>query len=224
MHHLKQRNVKIALIVLAVLFFLSSLFNAKLVAFFFNYLVLYRYVTLFVIVFLAGLCVPIPMNILLMGVGALSVAGHFNFSTALLLAVIANVSGDMVAFLFFRKFSHDILREKFIKKYPFFLRLEEHFIAHTYIAIFISRIVGIFGTPVNFLSGLMKINPFVFFTFDLMGNFVFAFLFLRLGHIVGDQWIVISKFVGTIMSALSVLIFLAIIFFLFYRKKIISRS
>jgi membrane-associated protein len=223
MHHLKQRNVKIALIVLAIAFFLASFFNSTLVTFFFNYLVLYRYVTLFAIVFLAGLCVPIPMNILLMGVGALSVEGHFNFSTALLLAVIANVSGDITAFLFFRKYGQDILREKFIHKYPFFLRLEEHFIDHTYLSIFISRIVGIFGTPVNFLSGITKVNPFVFFTFDLMGNLVFVFLFLRLGYFVGEEWVVISKFVGSIMSALSVLIFLTVIFFVFYRKKVASK-
>jgi membrane-associated protein len=219
MHHLKPRNVKIAIVVLAVLFLFASLFNSTLVTFFFNYLVLYRYVTLFVIVFLAGLCIPIPMNILLMGVGALSVGGHFNFSTALLLAVIANVSGDMTAFLFFRYYAQDILREKFIQKYPFFLRLEEHFKKHTNISIFLSRIIGIFGTPVNFLSGLTKVNPFVFFTFDVVGNLVFAFLFLKLGYIVGDKWLVISKYVGTIMSILSVSVFLFIVFYVIYKKK-----
>ena len=219
MHHFKQRNVKIALIVLAVLFLLAAFFNSKLVVFFFNYLVLYRYVTLFVIVFLAGLCVPIPMNILLVGVGALSVEGHFHFSTALLLAVIANVSGDLTAFAFFRKYGHQILRDKFASKYPFFLRLEEHFKDHTYIAIFVSRIIGIFGTPVNFLSAVTRVNPFVFFTFDIMGNLVFVFLFLQIGYFVGEEWMNISKFIGSIMSALSVAVFLFIIAFVFYKKR-----
>jgi membrane-associated protein len=219
MHHLKQRNVKIGLIILATLFLIAPFFNSELVTFFFNYLVLYRYATLFTIVFFAGLCVPIPMNVLLMGVGALSVQGHFNFSTALLLTVIANVSGDLVAFMFFRVYAHDILREKYVTKYPFFLRLEEHFKNHTYLAIFVSRIIGIFGTPVNFLSGMIKLNPFVFFTFDAIGNLVFAFLFLRIGYIVGENWITISKFVGTFMSVLSALIFILIIAFIFLKKR-----
>ncbi len=219
MHHLKQRYVKVLLGILAVLFLFAIFFNSWVVTFFFNYLVLYRYVTLFVIVFLAGLCIPIPMNILLMGVGALSVGGHFNFSTALLLAVIANVSGDMTALMFFRHYAHDILREKFVNKYPFFLRLEEHFKAHTNISIFFSRIIGIFGTPVNFLSGLTKVNPFVFFTFDIIGNLVFVFLFLKLGYLVGDKWLVISKFVASFMSAISVIIFISLVAFVFYKKK-----
>ncbi len=224
MHHLKPRNVKIALTVLVILFLFATFFNSTVVTFFFNYLVLYKYATLFVIVFLAGLCVPIPMNILLMGVGALSVEGYFNFSTALLLAVIANVSGDMTAFLFFRKYGHDILREKFIHKYPFFLRLEEHFIAHTNLSIFASRIIGIFGTPVNFLSGITKVNPFVFFTFDVIGNLVFVLLFLKLGYFVGDKWLVISKFVGTFMSIISILVLVFVVVLVFYKKKVAQRT
>jgi membrane protein DedA with SNARE-associated domain len=212
MHHLKQRNVKIALIIFAIVFFLSSLFNSQLVAFIFHYLVLYRYITLFVVVFLAGLCVPIPMNILLLGTGALAAKGHFDFNLALFLTVVANVLGDVIAYLFFRKYARDILRDKFVEKYPFFLWLEEFFKAHTYISIF-------FGTPVNFLSGLTNVKPHIFVIFDFMGDLTFALIFLRLGYVVGDNWVTLSKSIGTIISAVSVIIVFIIVFLIFYKKN-----
>ena len=216
---INYRYVKVFASLLILLFLVAFWFNEYLVDFFLSYLLLYKYTTLFIIVFLAGLCIPIPMNILLLAVGALSIEGHFNFMLALTTATIANVCGDLVALFLFRKYSHAILRDQYAEKYSFFIRLEEFFQAHTNTAIFVSRIIGIFCTPVNFLSGYMKISPLRFAFFDSLGNFAFAFLFLKLGFWVGDKWLAVSDFVSTIMGIFAVIIFFALFSVLFYNRK-----
>ncbi|OGJ07149.1 hypothetical protein A3I95_00070 [Candidatus Nomurabacteria bacterium RIFCSPLOWO2_02_FULL_44_12] len=168
--------LRVFLIFFLVLFILVFFFSESLVGFFLSYLLLYKYTTLFIIVFLAGFCVPIPINILLMAVGALSLEGNFNFYLALVTGSIANLLGDVAALFIFRRYGHAILRDKFVQKYSFFIRLERFFERHVNISIFVSRIIGIFGTPVNFLSGYLKISITRFVIFDYIGNFVFEIL------------------------------------------------
>ena len=111
--------LRVFLIFFLVLFILVFFFSESLVGFFLSYLLLYKYTTLFIIVFLAGFCVPIPINILLMAVGALSLEGNFNFYLALVTGSIANLLGDVAALFIFRRYGHAILRDKFVQKYSF---------------------------------------------------------------------------------------------------------
>ncbi len=215
---INPRHVKIIVGILALVFLVILFLNSYLIDFALSYLLVYRYLTLFIIVFLAGFCVPIPVNILLMAAGALSSTGLFNFYYSFAIATVANATGDVIAYLLFRKYSHEILREKYAMKYPFFLRLEQYFQSHTSLSIVVSRLVGIFGTPVNFLSGYFKIPAWQFITFDLIGNTIFVYFFLRLGAWLGDRWIAISNFVGTIMSVLSFAILFFLIYILFFKK------
>ncbi len=215
---LNSRHVKIIFGLLAVLFLIVLFSNKYIVSVSLQYLDTYRYVTLFIIVFLAGFCVPIPVNVLLMAAGALSGGGFFDFYACYAIATIANALGDNIAFLLFRKYSHKILRDKYATKYSFFVRLEEYFQKHTNLSIVVSRLIGIFGTPINFLAGYFKIPVLQFATFDLIGNLIFVFFFLRLGFWLGDKWIAISNFVGTIMSVLSFGILFVLIYVLFIKK------
>ena len=80
---LNPRYVKIILALVGVLFLFLLIFNDYAIDFFLSYLLLYRYLTLFILVSLAGFIVPIPINVLLMAVGALSVKGFFDFRTDL---------------------------------------------------------------------------------------------------------------------------------------------
>ncbi|HEY4503392.1 MAG TPA: VTT domain-containing protein [Candidatus Paceibacterota bacterium] len=216
---INPRYLKIIAGVLLLLFLFGLFFSEFVVNFFLSYLLLYKYTTLFIIVFLAGFCVPIPMNILLTAIGALTIKGDFNIVLALMISITANLIGDMAAVLIFRKYGHAILRDRYVEKYPFFLRLEKFFQAHTNISIFISRIIGIFGTPVNFLSGYLKISLLRFAIVDVIGNFVFASFFLSLGYMVGDKWLAVSDFVNTILSIFAVIIFSFLLSILFYNKK-----
>jgi len=211
--------LRVFLIFFLVLFILVFFFSESLVGFFLSYLLLYKYTTLFIIVFLAGFCVPIPINILLMAVGALSLEGNFNFYLALVTGSIANLLGDVAALFIFRRYGHAILRDKFVQKYSFFIRLERFFERHVNISIFVSRIIGIFGTPVNFLSGYLKISITRFVIFDYIGNFVFVYLFLGIGALVGDRWLAASDFVNAAMNVIAVILLVSIITLLYKTRN-----
>jgi len=199
------------LVLILILFLLALFFSEDVINFTLKYLLLYRYTTLFIIVFLGGLFVPIPTNILLMAIGALTIEGDFNFYTALIVGSLANLLGDLVAVLIFRKWGHAILRDQFVEKYSFFMRLEEFFSKHINISVFGSRIIGIFGTPVNFLAGYMKVSMARFAIVDYIGNFIFVLLFLSLGFWAGDRWIRISDFVSTALSIIAVVLLVSIL-------------
>jgi membrane-associated protein len=188
----------------------------SVISFLLSYLLLYKYITLFIFIFLAGLIIPIPVNILLVAVGAFSVQQYFNFSISLVVATIANVAGDTGAYFFFSRFGKDILRDKYIKKYSFFLHLEKYFESNAGVSIFVSRIVGIFGIPVNFLSGYSKTQFLKFVFFDVIGNIAFVLIFLSLGYVVGDEWVNISGFINTGMDIVSVIVLLIVIVTLYY--------
>ena len=186
--------------------------------FFLSYVLLYKYLALSLIIFSAGVSIPIPINLLLIAVGAFSSQSYLSFKISFIIAIVANVLGDIVSYLIFRKISHTILREKYVNKYSFFIRLENYFKKHTGSTILISRIIGPLGAPVNFLSGFFKIPLRTFAFFDFLGNILFVSIFLSLGFIVGAEWQVISVFVTSIMRFMLVS-FLLLLLIILYGKQ-----
>lgn len=210
--------VRVLLAVLGVLFLALLVLNNLIADFFLQYLVLYKYTALALVVFLGGLCIPLPANVFLLAVGALSAAGEFNFTIAVVVATGANVAGNLIAHSFFRQYGRDILRDEFVREYSFFIGLENFFRKYTSIAIFISRIIGLLGTPVNFLSGYFRVPHWQFTLFDILGNLTYALLFLGLGLWVGERWVAVSEFMNIFMNVLAV-IMIVLIATLLYRTR-----
>ncbi|MES2315689.1 MAG: DedA family protein [Patescibacteria group bacterium] len=210
---------RIFLAVLAALFLLMFIFNNFLSGLFLSYLELYRYVTLFLVVFLGGLCIPLPANVFLIAMGALSSQHQFSLWDSILIATLANVMGDLIAYAVFKKYGHAILRDQYVSKYPFFLRLEEFFHTHARISIFVSRIIGLFGTPVNFLAGYLKTPISTFAIFDFLGNLIYAIIFLCLGYWVGDRWQLFSNIINIFMNLVGIGMFVGITIVLWKTRK-----
>ena len=61
----------------------------------FSGLLLYKYVVLFIAVFLAGLGLPIPSGTLLVAVGAFASQDYFNLWISFIVALLANIFGDL---------------------------------------------------------------------------------------------------------------------------------
>jgi membrane-associated protein len=195
-----------------------------LISFLLSYILLYKYLTLFTLVFLAGLIVPIPINMILVAVGAFANQQYFSFSTSLVVATIANATGDVCAYLFFSRYGKSILREEYAKKHAFFPKLEDYFIRRTSVVIATSRLIGLFGTPVNFLSGYMQVPLYKFVLCDLVGNFVFVLIFLSIGYVVGDNWSTISGLLNTSMWIITTLISIYVIYSIYKKNRHDSAS
>ena len=177
-----------------------------------SYILLYKYATLFAVMVLAGIGAPLPIDILLTAVGAFTNQGYLGFLPALVIASAGNVIGDVIDYFIFRRYGHAVLREKYISKYSYFLRLERYVQEHAGLAIFVSRFVGILGPLVNFLAGFTKVSAERFIAFDILGNLCETGLLLGIGYLVGDAWSSVSSLVTLGEGLLLVAILIWIVF------------
>ncbi len=180
---------------------------------------LYKYTTLFVVVFSAAIILPLPINMLLIAMGAFSSQGYFSLTLSFVVAVVANVIGDTLVYLVMRKYAHEVLRQKYIKKYSFFLRLEHYIAHHTRMTVFLSRLIGVLGPPVNFLAGFMKIRFRTFVLFDFLGNMCEIGIFLFVGYLIGDTWNDISSLVSLIQGLALGIVIIFVLLHVFKKRE-----
>lgn len=208
-----SRYVKVAM-GLVVFFFLylgMHFLDEKRTDFLITYVLEYRYTMLFIMTFIAGLIIPLPINVTLLAIGALAGEHYFNLYYVFLVTASANTLGNFGAYFFFRRFGHSILRDKYVKKYSFFIRLEDFFTRYAVVSILISRIIGAFGPPVNFLAGYTKYPFHKFAFFNIIGNSAFVVIFVALGYWLGEKWIVASSIIDNSMT----LMFIGLVIYIF---------
>ncbi len=171
-------------------------------------------------VFSAAIILPLPINVMLTAIGAFSNQGYFSVWYVWFVAVLANVIGDICVYLALKRYGHEILREKYIKKYSFFIKLEHYVANHTGMTIFVSRFVGVLGPPVNFLAGFMKIKMNTFAFFDFLGNALEIGILLFLGYVIGDSWGDISGLVSIAEGLILVSVIIYVLVQLFKKSTI----
>jgi membrane protein DedA with SNARE-associated domain len=88
-----------------------------------SYLLLYKYLAIFILVFSAAVIIPWPVNTAILAVGAFSSQGYFNFWISLAVAISANVSGDLFDYWLTRKYGQKAIKNFYIKHNTHFARL-----------------------------------------------------------------------------------------------------
>ena len=132
---------------------------------------------------------------------------------------MAEVLGDSFDYLVSKKFGHVVIREKYVKKYSFFVRLENFFRKYTGTTIFLTRFVGVLSPLTNFLSGFEKIKIKKFIFYDFLGNFTDTIVLLTLGYIIGDNWESISGKLSVVSGIVAAAIILFFVYKIFGRKS-----
>jgi membrane protein DedA with SNARE-associated domain len=184
-----------------------------------SYLLLYKYVAVFVIVFLSGLLLPFPANTLMLAAGAFASQGYLSGSLALGVAVVANVLGDSLGYSLTRLWGTRLITEAHLKRFKTVDRVEKFVRQNTRLTIFVTRFFGSAGVAVNFLAGLSGVAYRRFVTYDILGNFVDLGCFVVAGYFLGvysDNYSDIALLTGWIIF-IAIAIFL--IFRLFWRKS-----
>jgi membrane-associated protein len=183
-----------------------------------SYLLLYKYVALFVFIFLAGIGLPIPGSTLLLAVGAFASQGYFNLPLSLAIAFIANILGDLFDYFLMRKYGAAIIKKNYHKRFSFIVKLEkyikyldEYIKRHQRIAIFLSRFLGSASTVVNFLSGLARVPFKTFILYDALGNFLSIAFIVFLGFFISESWQSVASVIGITSTIISVLVLLILV-------------
>ena len=184
----------------------------------FSYLLLYKYVALFVFIFLAGIGLPIPSSTLLLAVGAFASQGYFNLPLSLAIALVANILGDLFDYFLMRKYGTAILKKNYHKRFSFIVKLEKYIIyldkyikSHQRIAIFLSRFLGSASTVVNFLAGLTPVPFKTFILYDALGNFLFITFIVFLGFFISESWQSVAGVIGISSTIISVFVLLILV-------------
>ena len=64
-----------------------------------SYLLIYKYLAFFVLLFLGSFILPLPDNLILLAVGAFASQGYFSFFLVLILAIITTTASDILGYV-----------------------------------------------------------------------------------------------------------------------------
>ena len=157
-----------------------------------SYLLLYKYVALFIVCYLAAFLLPLPSNTSLLAASAFASQGFLNIYLIIFVALLANVLGDITGFVLARKYGKDFLMKIGFRKMiesKRYSSLEKFIVRHSKITIFVTRFFGGIGPLVNILTGLSEaISTKKFLTFGIAGETVYVLSFSLSGYFLGNAW------------------------------------
>jgi len=183
-----------------------------------SYILLYKYLALYVLMFLAGFIVPLPSNALLIVVGVFASQGYMDFSTSIAVAIFGNVSGDSFGWWLTHHYGNRFFKRLLSKKTSRLDRLNGYIRKSAAWTILVTRFSNAVGMIVNFLCGLTGVPFRKFILFDVTGNFLNVTTMVVLGFFIGVYWEKASRIVNIVGLALAAALIIFAAFKLFAKK------
>ncbi len=165
---------------------MESLFSSLL-----TFLLLYKYVALFVIAFSAAFLLPLPASTTLAAAGAFAAQGYFGITQVLVVGFIANVLGDLSGYLIAIYFEKELSDRQFFRKISGskqYLMLSAYIREFPHSLIFMSRFLSQVGSVVNLLSGIAAVPKKTFIPLVLIGEASYVLLYAGVGYYLGSAW------------------------------------
>ena len=183
------------------------------------YILLYKYLALFVITFLSSIFLPVPAGSLLIATSAFASQGYFSFFPLVLIVILANVLGDNICYWLARLYGTKILSFfgfRKILKSPKTERVEKRIREKAGFIIFSSSVDVITSLIVNLIAGISKVSVKKFMLFEAIGVIIETCFYAGLGYLFGDSWQAINNLIGNF----SIILFLALalLLFLFWKR------
>ena len=158
---------------------------------FLTFVLLYKYVGLFVISFVAAFIFPVPSGTALVAAGAFASQGYFSFPLVIAAALLGNIMGDATGYLLSRRYGELMLRRAGFARTlrsRQYLFVNKHFQASPYVIIFFSRFFTQINALVNILAGMGKMPLKTFFLPEVLGEIAFVLVYGYAGFLLGAQW------------------------------------
>lgn len=189
-----------------------------------SYLLLYKYLALFIVVLLVAIALPLPANVFLLAAGAFSSLGYMNAPIALAVVLVANVLGDVIDFLLARWIGPKIIRFFKISDHHTLVRIQKQLREHAPSTIFLSRFVGPLDLIVSLSSGIAEVKFTTFLLYDFLGNTLSNVAVMAVGYFAGISWQSFSGTVDLISGIGLVVVIIILIIIYFVRKKKASNT
>ena len=184
------------------------------------YLLLYKYVAIFVVMFVASVILPLPTNSLLLATGALASQGYFTFSLAVVVAVGGNVAGDCFDYVLARRYGRRALRMLKVHTPWYVVHLERYMRDYAGLTIFFTRFFATADSFISILAGFSGISVGTFLWYSVLGNLVSDGGVLYIGYFFGANW---QEVTGTVSLVewilLGVFVVCVVMVALWYRRR-----
>lgn len=186
------------------------------------YILFYKYITLFIIAFLAAFIVPIPSGNLLMIASGFASVGYLNIFWIIIISIIGNILGDNLSYFMARRYGVGVLNRigfKRILNSKTFKKLEKKFNEHPGSIILASRFEVLSTLSINLLSGISKTDYKKFLIHETIGSIAQVTFYSIIGYLFVTS---INSF-GSKLSGIIFIIFIGVVFIAFFGKKYINR-
>ncbi len=180
----------------------------------------YGYPSLFVLLFMEAIGLPVPGAIVLLTAGAAAATGVLHVGTSLLIAVMAMLVGDTLLYVIGWKTGWaflGVLCRLSLDPESCILRSSESFYQRGRAALVVAKFLPGINTMAPPLSGSMRMRPLTFLSLDLCGAALYISAFWGTGFLFSE---VLKKIVVGIQAFGAILervIVAALIFYIGYR-------
>ncbi len=188
------------------------------------YLVLYKYLTIFIISFFAAFIIPIPSGNILMIASGFASVGYFNIFWIIIISIIANILGDNLGYWVARKYGEDVLFRigfRRILRSKGFKNIEDKFNKHPGFLIFASRFEVLSTLSVNLLSGISKTSYKKYLKHEVLGSISQVCVYSFIGYFFADSWESVNTTIGKVSLVCGLVLIVLILSF--SRKSIMKR-
>ena len=184
----------------------------------------YGYFGMFLGMVLEAVIIAIPSELILATGGILASKEIFTLFGAFLTGLLGSVFCAIVIY-----FMGYFGGQPFIKKYGkyFFMKEDEleksdsWFNKYGMLAALIGRNFPIIRTLISLPIGITRQSFIKFLVYTTIGSIPWTFAFVYVGYALGENWIILSTYMGYLKTPIRILLILTIIYFFYkkYKKK-----
>lgn len=166
----------------------------NLADFFLTGMTLYGPLALGLALVLGPLGLPIPTGLVVMAAGALARQGSMEWSTAIILSLVAAVVGDSLSYALGRFAGQWVERFSAGRRAAIWEKAQERFRQYGGLAIYVTRVLlTALDVPTNLIAGSTRYDFKRFLAWDIAGRATWIALYGGLGYLAGSQWQLISQ-------------------------------
>jgi membrane-associated protein len=190
-----------------------------------SFLLLYKYVALFLIIFFSAVILPLPDNTVLLAAGAFASQGYLSFWLSFITVLLANVLGDCFDYFLAKRYGPSVTKRLHVKIPWYIDRLDRYIRNHPRKTIFFTRFIGTADVIANLLAGFIKVSWQEFLLWDTLGNILSLFYILYLGYFLGIYWMTFSGILSIVGWIFFVIFAIAVITIVSgYRPRLLTKK
>ena len=174
----------------------------------------FGYIGIFLLMFLESSFFPFPSEVVMIPAGYLAYKGDMNLGLVLFFGISGSLAGAwfnyFLASKFGRKFLLKIISEEKVDN------LDKFFEKHGHISTFTGRLIPGIRQYISFPAGLAKMNKIKFSIYTTLGAFIWVVILTLLGYFIGENQILIHKYLKEITIIVTLL--MGILIFIYVKK------